>query len=193
MVRMSRLRDILILAYFVAMTATVWLSHPVVRHLEAEARIRRCEGQLRELRKAVLAYCRDHGRYPPRLGMLYPRYVKDARLFVCPSAVGRIREGSLGYTVELGQTTGHSAYALTYLAPEHETIRKIRGGLTPVIVCDAHVQNVMDEAWGIAYGGLQFARRHGDPPFLVARLNGRVDRLPFSEIGRRKLRSSNEF
>jgi hypothetical protein len=143
---LRRLTDTLIFLYFVGLTATTWTVHPSAREFRAERRIRLCTTHLRELQRGLLAYHRDHGKYPEQLGMLYPRYVRHDDVFTCPSAMARIRQRKLGYTVDLGGKSIASAYLLAYLSSEHEALRQWRGGMTPLVICDQHVQDITDEA-----------------------------------------------
>lgn len=189
----GRITDSLILAYFVGTSTVNWTVNPTAKAFRAERRMQTCERQLRELHRGLQAYHRDHGDYPERLGMLYPKYVRDERTFTCPSALVRIREGRLGYPVQLGKRTVASAYLLSFLSQEHEAMRRWRGGVTPLVICDQHVQDVADETWGQSVQLRTAPRRHGDPPLIIARVNGRVDRLAWSAVRRRMSMSSNEL
>lgn len=59
---------------------------PVLSNARAKARETTCISQLSQIGKAVHMYMDDHAeRRPPRLDSLWPRYVSDQQLFVCPS------------------------------------------------------------------------------------------------------------
>jgi hypothetical protein len=44
-----------------------------------------CRQHLQAVWRALQAYQRDHGKLPPHLSELYPRYVTDKALFHCPA------------------------------------------------------------------------------------------------------------
>jgi hypothetical protein len=150
-------------------------------------------GQLHRLGGALLAYRHDHGQLPRQIGLLYPRYIRNLGDFTCPSAVPRIRNGKAGYPVSTAGTYTASAYILEYLSDGYDAVERQRGREAPLIVCAQHVLDVTDETWGRVTYGRSYVREHGDPPHLVLRADGRVDRIPLSEVRRRGWTHSSEF
>ncbi len=58
---------------------------PVLGSAKAKARETTCISQLRQIGKAFHMYSDDYDNRPPHLHDLWPSYVSDKRLFVCPS------------------------------------------------------------------------------------------------------------
>jgi hypothetical protein len=54
------------------------------------AKSRACEQNIKQLRTAISAYLKEHKTYPPKLSALYPQYVSDLNVFVCPGNPIRI-------------------------------------------------------------------------------------------------------
>jgi len=48
------------------------------------SKLRACMENLKLLDVALSVYLKDHGRYPAKLADLYPKYVSNLNLFVCP-------------------------------------------------------------------------------------------------------------
>jgi hypothetical protein len=71
--------------------------------------------------------------------------------------------------------------------------RKERGGNVPILICPEHVQEALDETAGYVVDWSLFGRLHGDPPYVIVRLNGTVDRLSYRKSLARRSLSSNEF
>jgi prepilin-type N-terminal cleavage/methylation domain-containing protein len=61
------------------------LLFPVFAHVRESARQSVCRSQLRQIGMALGMYGMDYSGIPLRLSGLYPAYVSDGRLFVCPS------------------------------------------------------------------------------------------------------------
>jgi type II secretory pathway pseudopilin PulG len=59
--------------------------YPTLFTSKAQAQATRCRSNLRQIGLAVQIYRDDFDELPPHLSTLYPAYVSDARLFVCPS------------------------------------------------------------------------------------------------------------
>jgi len=54
------------------------------KHLPSHAEI--CENNLRQLGQAIAAYRQDNnGNFPPYLTILYPDYIEDKSVFICPA------------------------------------------------------------------------------------------------------------
>jgi AhpC/TSA family len=53
--------------------------------LHSEDTVVTCTHHLRTISRALAAYRRDKGAFPPYLSDLYPRYLSDQRLFHCPA------------------------------------------------------------------------------------------------------------
>ena len=63
------------------------LLFPVVTKATERARESSCISQLHQIGIAVQMYQEDHGGRPLRLDALWPQYVSDKKLFVCPDDV----------------------------------------------------------------------------------------------------------
>jgi hypothetical protein len=61
------------------------LLFPVFAHVREAARQSVCRSQLRQVGMALGMYGMDYGGIPIRLSAIYPTYVSDGRLFLCPS------------------------------------------------------------------------------------------------------------
>ena len=55
------------------------------------AKARACTNNIKSLNLAFSDYLKDHKTYPAKLSALYPQYVNDLNLFVCPGNPRRIR------------------------------------------------------------------------------------------------------
>jgi len=51
-----------------------------------------CTGNIKKLNAALVAYANDHGAYPQKLSDLYPKYVSDLNVFVCPGKPKKITQ-----------------------------------------------------------------------------------------------------
>jgi hypothetical protein len=190
---MRRVLHIAAIVYFAAVTCALVLQHPALEIAMAEYDARRCVAKLRNLRSALVRFRQERGEFPDRPEPLYPRYVPNADDFLCPAADRIMRYRATGYAVQVGDTSTRSAYLLSYISFKRGLTHVKRGSDMPLLICPSHVELVSDKVFGHMYQGVAFRRRHGVPAFLVARLDGRIDRLPFGEMRRRKLRSSDEF
>lgn len=75
-----------LLVVVAVITVLAGLLLPALSNARAKARESTCISQLSQIGKAVQMYLDDHaGRRPLRLDSLWPRYVSDKQLFVCPS------------------------------------------------------------------------------------------------------------
>lgn len=87
MARMRRraftLVEILVVIGIIALLAA--LLFPVFTRARAAARRAACISNLRQIGMAVRIYRQEQGGLPLHLSSLYPDYVKDACLFICPS------------------------------------------------------------------------------------------------------------
>ena len=61
------------------------LLFPVYSASRAKARETACSSQMRQIGLALQMYRNDFDELPPHLSSLFPTYVSDPRLFVCPS------------------------------------------------------------------------------------------------------------
>jgi prepilin-type N-terminal cleavage/methylation domain-containing protein len=75
--------ELLVVIAIIALLAA--LLFPVLRASRAKARETTCGSQMRQIGLALQMYRDDCGELPPHLSSLFPAYVRDARLFVCPS------------------------------------------------------------------------------------------------------------
>lgn len=75
--------ELLVVIAVLAILAAVLF--PVFARVRESARQTRCRAQLRQIGMALAIYRDDYAAIPPRLSALYPSYVSDARLFICPS------------------------------------------------------------------------------------------------------------
>jgi prepilin-type N-terminal cleavage/methylation domain-containing protein len=75
--------ELLVVIAILALLAA--LLFPVLFSSKAQARASVCSSNLRQIGLAIQMYRDDFGELPPRLSTLYPAYITDARLFICPS------------------------------------------------------------------------------------------------------------
>jgi prepilin-type N-terminal cleavage/methylation domain-containing protein len=75
--------ELLVVIAIIALLAG--LLSPVFSASRAQARASVCSSNLRQIGLAIQMYRDDFEELPPHLSTLYPAYVRDARLFVCPS------------------------------------------------------------------------------------------------------------
>jgi prepilin-type N-terminal cleavage/methylation domain-containing protein len=81
--RAFTLIELLVVIAIIALLAA--LLFPVFSASRAKAREATCSSQLRQIGLALLMYRDEFSELPPHLSSVYPAYVTDARLFVCPS------------------------------------------------------------------------------------------------------------
>ncbi len=63
---------------------------PAVLSYRVVTKLRACEKNIKQLNVALAAYAKDHGAYPLKLSDLYPKYVGDLNVFICPGNPKRI-------------------------------------------------------------------------------------------------------
>jgi prepilin-type N-terminal cleavage/methylation domain-containing protein len=61
------------------------LLFPVLAQVRESGRQTACRSNLRQIGLALDLYRQDYNAFPPHLSTLYPAYVRDARIYVCPS------------------------------------------------------------------------------------------------------------
>jgi prepilin-type N-terminal cleavage/methylation domain-containing protein len=81
--RAFTLIELIVVIAIIALLAA--LLYPVYSSSRAKAREATCSSQMRQIGLALLMYRDDFNELPPHLSSLFPSYVTDARLFVCPS------------------------------------------------------------------------------------------------------------
>jgi type II secretory pathway pseudopilin PulG len=78
-----------LLFLFVLVPILAGLLLPVLARAREQARRASCSNNLANIAKCCELYAQANGgQYPERLSQLYPLYVKDVRVFTCPSAQG---------------------------------------------------------------------------------------------------------
>ena len=97
------------------LTALAALVFPVFASARAMARRALCINNLRQIGLALCLYREDNGEMPPHLSSLYPTYLPDPQVFVCPDdpLAGR-REGDDSGYME-GNRCLPSGVSYTYL------------------------------------------------------------------------------
>ncbi|HZO88470.1 MAG TPA: type II secretion system protein [Chthonomonadaceae bacterium] len=75
--------ELLVVIAIIAVLTAILL--PVFAAARASARRTACVSNLRQIGLALGMYRQDYEELPPQLSTLYPAYVSDARLFLCPS------------------------------------------------------------------------------------------------------------
>lgn len=74
-----------VFAFFVLMLSAL----PVLARAREQSRRSSCGNNLGNLVKCCMLYADAHdGQWPEKLSQLYPNYVRDIRVFNCPSALG---------------------------------------------------------------------------------------------------------
>ncbi|MCS6777722.1 MAG: hypothetical protein RMJ43_12565 [Chloroherpetonaceae bacterium] len=153
-----------------------------------EPEMRECEARLRQFYQAVQGYQKDHrGALPPKVEALYPRYVKEGKLFFCPTAEraqGRRATISQGQ-IEVNGRKFPVTYGFRWLTGGYARGLKKMGDAVPFIICDAHREALYQAVYRRPVPQDAFAeeKRNGlipevrDAKMLVIRKNGTVDRI----------------
>jgi prepilin-type N-terminal cleavage/methylation domain-containing protein len=81
--RAFTLIELLVVIAILALLAALIL--PVLAQVRESARQTACRSNLRQIGLALDLYRQDYNGFPPRLSTLYPAYVRDARVYLCPS------------------------------------------------------------------------------------------------------------
>jgi prepilin-type N-terminal cleavage/methylation domain-containing protein len=83
---------------------------PIVRMTQERAARINCANNVRRLSLGIHLYASDHGgAFPAALGELYPKYVKDERVFDCPAANPHGTAGKPDYDYTAGLTESSPA------------------------------------------------------------------------------------
>lgn len=129
-------------------------TYPEAGQSEAAAQkpeIEECKKRLVQFYEAVKAYKADHkGAPPPTADALVPKYVKDANLFLCPTAKRWQEKGrslQVGF-VMVGRKEYKSSYGFVWLTSQSAFFRKRFGEKAPLIQCESH-----EEGMYLAYYG----------------------------------------
>ena len=85
--RAFTLLEILVVAGVLALLAALLL--PAFSRARNMARRANCVSNLRQIGLASQMYERDVDELAPRLSLIYPAYLSDARLFICPNDASR--------------------------------------------------------------------------------------------------------
>jgi hypothetical protein len=146
-----------------------------------------CKAHLRAIGVAVRAYTREHGHLPSRLGLLYPQYLKDREMLMCPHAVkvlnrptvASLLAGSGTSYVYYYQYTKERPYVPVIQRPlgtpegvyyTWEQAKSVRGEDIPIVTCALHDPFASETS-------IVRTRLHHPPrSFLVCRLNGQVEK-----------------
>lgn len=81
--RAFTLIELLVVVAIIAILAGILF--PVFSHVREHARQTTCRSSMRQIGMAVQMYRDDFDELPPHLSTLFPAYITDRRLFVCPS------------------------------------------------------------------------------------------------------------
>lgn len=82
---------------------------PFVNRMRARADVIKCSANVRLLSLALHMYAADHDdAFPPDLGGLYPGYVREEKVFDCPSSkfIGTAAESDYEYISGLSESSG---------------------------------------------------------------------------------------
>jgi hypothetical protein len=103
--------------------------------------VERCREQLLRFHAAWRRYRETHhGAEPPTAQALLPRYLPDARLFVCPVAAawmasgGDVEQG----TLPVGRRRYPETYSLCWLTASYPRQLRVTGEATPLVICRSH-------------------------------------------------------
>jgi prepilin-type processing-associated H-X9-DG protein len=95
---------------------------PVLVGTQEKARVARCKQNLRQLGAAMQLYANRYGGYYPMAGLppyeddlsaLYPEFIDELRLFVCPSSVAEVN-GAQDLTDNVGGLLGKTGMGYEY-------------------------------------------------------------------------------
>lgn len=99
--------ELLIVVTVFAITFT--LLTPFVNKMREKADVIKCSENARLLSLALHMYAADHDdAFPPDLGSLYPDYVKEEKIFDCPSSkfIGTASKSDYEYVYGLSELSG---------------------------------------------------------------------------------------
>ena len=78
---------------------------PLVNKMRDRANIIKCSNNIRLISLALHMYAADHDEaFPPALADLYPSYVKERKVFICPSVGDSAAPGRIDYEYVPGMT-----------------------------------------------------------------------------------------
>lgn len=109
-------RYTLIVSVVLALVASIW---PGIRAYKDKQNELACQRNLKQLSLGFSSYLAEHGQFPDKLSQLYPKYVSDLNVFVCPGRPVQLQTAA--------DIDSQSGYVL--LAPS----AKASDGNTPVL------------------------------------------------------------
>jgi hypothetical protein len=175
------------LLVIVSIASVVQWTRPLRQRLEWKAEEHRCTLQLHEFYRAFEDYRRDTGFYPRHPMALYPKYVRDLRLFVCPAyRDNKFSRRLLEQTRHDGNWISYT-YAFPYLTLfSPESANSVDRARVPIMFCRIHAEERYEAAYRVVPERARqpaFIQRYGVPLLLVLRQNGKVDIVDDLAIG----------
>ena len=147
--------ELLVVIAIIVVLAGILL--PVFAAARAQARMRVCGSNLRQLALALSMYRQDYGELPPHLSDVNTGYVKSPSLFVCPSDGAKgIHEGNPRMEGTLYLSSGVSydyipmwevAQRLGWWAPPPGFGDGKWEDLTPLLSCQWHWATAFHTTW----------------------------------------------
>jgi len=155
--------------------------------------IEQCRQRLATLHAAWSAYRKDHrGGEPGRIEDLFPKYLKDGNLLVCPTVQRWAgRGGSAPGEITLDRRKYPVSYGFKWLTAGYARVVKKHGDSAPLIVCESHPEALYQAAYKKraalgAFSAEQQGRWVGEvreARVLLLRRNGQIDAVdPSSEF-----------
>ena len=156
--------EVLVVIGIITLLAALML--PVFGKARAAAKQGACINQLRQIGLAMRMYVDDNGGLAPRLTTLYPTYLSNSAVFVCPSDPDEGQRPGDDYDYMEGSRHLASGVSYTYI-PNWQHAAELgwwgrpprygegrRGEATPVAVCHWHwakewVSEVDEPVWAV--------------------------------------------
>ena len=97
-----------LLIVIIVFTLTFAMLTPFVNKMRQRADVIKCSADIRLLSLALHMYAADHDEnFPPDLGSLYPKYIKEEKVFDCPASnmVGTSEKSDYEYVAGLSEAS----------------------------------------------------------------------------------------
>jgi prepilin-type processing-associated H-X9-DG protein len=116
---------------------------PALNTAREKARRVSCLSNLKQIGLACHVYADKHdGKFPPYLDVLFPDYLPDKKVLICPSASHEGKSGSSDYVYAAGGTTKAKDQILAY-----DNTGNHRGVGRNVLFTDGHVEWMMESTF----------------------------------------------
>ena len=133
-----------------------------VHEVTARSQKQACMNNLRAIEKAIAAYKSDHqGEVPDWLSDLYPKYLQDQQILLCPADKTRgsparfaeYKDAKMpcSYLYEFNPMTSVKIFLFDFNPPKNLTFKESKriqlkyfGGIVPIVICRHHGSPVIN-------------------------------------------------